>query len=236
MGRAIPKKKSKITSSGSEAAGGAGESDISAERGMTSATLKREYDDDDENYSDPEDCEDDPTEFCIGSEMSSLLKNFQNDVKKNMSAKRKRLETLTSQSATNCKSKVDAILENQRKERQVLHNEYTKQMNSLFGQWESDIAKVKENEDKLNAVLQQQIKLIAQIRVVQTQRFKSLKQLQEQYCKSMDEVEVAHGQQKARVTSDLKSELSRLQSKILKDTQTQEMAAMKQNFHSMLFK
>lgn len=34
----------------------------------------------------------------------------------------------------------------------------------------------------------------------------------------MDEVEVAHGQQKARVTSDLKSELSRLQSKILKDT------------------
>nr|XP_039255648.1 synaptonemal complex protein 3-like isoform X1 [Styela clava] len=200
---------------------------------IPAAAVKRSYEEEDDS---DQDCEEESPEYNIGNQMTSLIKKFGSDMKKNLSAKRKRLETLTSQSASNCRTKVDAIMDSQRKDRQTLDNEYTKQMNCLFTQWETDIAKVKENEDKLNNVLQQQMKLIAQIRVVQTQRFKSLKQLQEQYMNSTQDMESNHVLQKSNVCSDLKEEMSRLQTKILKDTQTQEMASMRQNFHTMLFK
>lgn len=67
--------------------------------------------------------------------------------------------------------------------RQRLGDEYNRQSMSVLGQWESDIQKSKETEEKLQNMFKQQQKLFQQQRVVQAQRLKTIKQLQEQYMK-----------------------------------------------------
>ena len=54
---------------------------------------------------------------------------------------------------------------------------------AVLNQWETDIQKSKEAEEKLSNMFKQQQKLFQQQRVVQAQRLKTIKQLQEQYIK-----------------------------------------------------
>lgn len=41
----------------------------------------------------------------------------------------------------------------QKRDREKLNTEYEKQVKTLFAQWETDIARVKENEEKFNVIL-----------------------------------------------------------------------------------
>ena len=54
---------------------------------------------------------------------------------------------------------------------------------AVLNQWESDILKSKDTEEKLSNMFKQQQKLFQQQRVVQAQRLKTIKQLHEQYTK-----------------------------------------------------
>ncbi len=67
--------------------------------------------------------------------------------------------------------------------RQRLADEYKHQSTTVLNQWDADIQKSKEAEEKLSNIFKQQQKLFQQQRVVQTQRLKTIKQLHEQYAK-----------------------------------------------------
>lgn len=69
--------------------------------------------------------------------------------------------------------------------RQKLTEGYHKQVNTILSQWEDDIQKMKEGEEKITTLLKQHHKLFQQQRVVQSQRFKTMKQLQEDFMKVM---------------------------------------------------
>ena len=56
-------------------------------------------------------------------------------------------------------------------------------MLSVLSQWDSDVARGKESEEKLQGLFKQQQKLFQQQRIVQAQRLKTIKQLHEQYMK-----------------------------------------------------
>ena len=53
----------------------------------------------------------------------------------------------------------------------------------MLSQWDSDVARGKESEEKLQGLFKQQQKLFQQQRIVQAQRLKTIKQLHEQYMK-----------------------------------------------------
>ncbi|CAG2191479.1 SYCP3 [Mytilus edulis] len=105
------------------------------------------------------------------------------DITKTMVAKRKRLEQLTQNSLKNTNKKVEDIWTTQKNERVKLQDEYNRQISNVLGQWESDIEKTKEQEEKLTLLFKQQQKLFQQARVVQSQRLKTVQQLHEQYSK-----------------------------------------------------
>lgn len=67
--------------------------------------------------------------------------------------------------------------------RQQLGAEYKKQVQGVLSQWEMDVEKSKELEEKLHKMLKEQQKLFQQQRIVQSQRLKTIKQLHEQYMK-----------------------------------------------------
>jgi len=168
-------------------------------------------------------------------EMQRMLDGFGADISKTLSAKKKRVEQFTQVSLKNTNKKVEELWNTQQQARHKLQEEYGKQINNVFQQWESDIEKAKEQEDKINALFKQQQKLFQQSRIVQSQRLKAIREQSEQFLRALEELEQnRHGQQKSLQT-ELKKEMAMLQKKILMDTQQQEMANVRKSLSSMLF-
>uniref|UniRef100_H2ZIX0 XLR/SYCP3/FAM9 domain-containing protein n=1 Tax=Ciona savignyi TaxID=51511 RepID=H2ZIX0_CIOSA len=166
--------------------------------------------------------------------VTSFLNQCGSEIKKSVSLKRKKLEAFTKQCCA-AADRFENVFEIQKRDRGALNEEYTKQVSSVIKQWEADIDKAKENEEKLTNLLTQQMKLITQVRVVQTQRFKSIKQLHEQYMKSVGTVDETHSEQNRDVNKEIEKELTGLQKKYLLETRNQEMAALRKSLHSMLY-
>lgn len=57
-----------------------------------------------------------------------------------------------------------------------------------------------------------------QHRVVQTQRIKAIRQLHDQYNKSLADLEKVHQNQQTNIQGEIRKDLSQLQKKMLKDT------------------
>nr|AGL11962.1 synaptonemal complex protein 3 [Nodipecten subnodosus] len=175
----------------------------------------------------------DPGEF--NTEMQKMLECFGADITKTLVNKRKRLEQFTQNSLKASNKKVEEIWKMQQLERGKLHTEYCRQVNTVFNQWEADLEKTKEQEEKLVTLFKQQQKLFQQARVVQSQRLKTIRQLHEQYTKGMEDLGTCHNSQQSNVQSELKKEMTLLQKKILMDTQQQEMANVRKSLQTMLF-
>ncbi|KAK3564712.1 hypothetical protein QTP86_024889, partial [Hemibagrus guttatus] len=157
------------------------------------------------------------------------------DISKVMQAKRKRLETITKSSLKGSNQKIEQLWKTQHGQRQKLTQEYSQQMLSVLRQWETDVQKSEEQEEKLNNLFQQQQKFFQQARVVQSQKIKTVKELYEQFLKNMEEMEKSHEAFFQGAQMELKKEMALLQKKIMMDTQQQEMATVRKSLQSMLF-
>jgi len=182
-----------------------------------------------------EEAEEEGQSANFGGEMQKMLECFGADISKTLVAKRKRLENYTQTSLKTQNRKVEDIWKGQQVERQRLGEEFRKQVAAVFQQWESDLDKSKDQEEKLQSLFRQQQKLFQQTRVVQSQRLKTIKQLHEQYLKGIGDLERVHGEQQGSVQGELKKEMGLLQKRILMDTQQQEMANVRKSLQTMLF-
>lgn len=168
------------------------------------------------------------------NEMSSLLNSFGADISKTLSAKRKRLTTFTNASMKTSNRKYDELFTSQNDEREKLQDEFSKQIGSVFTQWEGDIQKSKDAEEKLEAIVKQLQKTLQQQRVVQNQRLKSLKTLQDQYLKGINDLTRIHREQQLNINAELRKDLSNLQKKMMDDARQEEMTNVRKSLQSML--
>ncbi|NXA13573.1 SYCP3 protein, partial [Sapayoa aenigma] len=157
------------------------------------------------------------------------------DINKALLAKRKRLEMYTKASLKTSNQKIEHVWKMQQEQRQKLNHEFSQQFLTLFQQWDADVQKAEEQEEKLANMLRQQQKVFQQARIVQSQRLKTIKQLYEQFLKSMDELEKSNENLLAGAQNELRKEMAMLQKKIMMDTQQQEMATVRKSLQSMLF-
>nr|KAG5700981.1 hypothetical protein BaRGS_022692 [Batillaria attramentaria] len=173
----------------------------------------------------------------FGSEMHKMLELFGADISKTLSNKKKRLEHLTQTSVKTSTKKVEEIWKAQQHERNKLQEEYCRQAESVFQQWETDIEKMKEQEEKLTNLFKQQQKLFLQTRIIQGQRLKTIRQLNEQFMRGLDELDKAHSTQQSAVHSELKKEMALLQKRILMDMDRNHPAPLFAglNFTSLVF-
>uniref|UniRef100_A0A8C4RQV0 Synaptonemal complex protein 3 n=1 Tax=Erpetoichthys calabaricus TaxID=27687 RepID=A0A8C4RQV0_ERPCA len=151
-------------------------------------------------------------------DVAVMLEKFGADISKALQAKRKRIEMCTKSSLENRNHKIEQIWNTQKNDRKKLNDEYNKQFEAIFQQWENDILKSKDQEDRLGNLYRQQQKLFQQMRVVQGQRVKTLKQLMDQFLKSLEELEQAHSAQHSSVQNELRKEMALFQKKILMET------------------
>ncbi|RUS73371.1 hypothetical protein EGW08_018873 [Elysia chlorotica] len=175
----------------------------------------------------------DPSDFS--HEMQKMLDGFGADISKTLSQKKKRMEQLTQSSLKSTNKKVEEIWKNQQQARTKLQEEFSRQIHAVYQQWESDMEKSHEQEEKLNALFKQQQKLFQQSRIVQNQRLKTVRELSEQFVRGLEELDKTRESQHAALQSELKKEMQLLQKRILMDTQQQEMANVRKSLHQMLF-
>ncbi|KAM6137239.1 LOW QUALITY PROTEIN: synaptonemal complex protein 3 [Pterocles gutturalis] len=170
----------------------------------------------------------------VGGEVQNMLEEIWRvtDINKALLAKRKRLEMYTKASLKTSNQKIEHVWKSQQEQRQKLNHEFSQQFLTL--QWDVDVQKAEEQEEKLVNMLRQQQKVFQQARIVQTQR-QTIKQLYEQFLKSMEELEKSNENLLAGAQSELRKEMAMLQKKIMMDTQQQEMAAVRKSLQSMLF-
>ncbi|XP_072046682.1 synaptonemal complex protein 3-like [Amphiura filiformis] len=171
----------------------------------------------------------------LDGEMQTMLESFGADMRKSLSSKRKRLENFTQQSLKSANTKVDKIWKMQQSERKKLQEEYNKQLSTVLDQWETDVNKIKDQEEKLQNVFKQHQKLFQQTRITMAQRLKMIKQLFDQFSKTMGDLEQCHQDQQGLVQGELRKEMAMLQKKILMDTQHQEMANVRKSLQTMFF-
>ncbi|XP_020656097.1 synaptonemal complex protein 3 [Pogona vitticeps] len=171
----------------------------------------------------------------VGGEVQNMLERFGADINKALLAKRKRLEMYTKASLKTSNQKIEHVWKTQQEQRQKVNQEYSQQFLHVFQQWDADIQKAEEQEEKLANMFRQQQKVFQQARIVQSQRLKTIKQLYEQFLKSMEDMEKNNENLLAGAQIELRKEMAMLQKKIMMDTQQQEMATVRKSLQSMLF-
>uniref|UniRef100_A0A4X1SZT1 XLR/SYCP3/FAM9 domain-containing protein n=1 Tax=Sus scrofa TaxID=9823 RepID=A0A4X1SZT1_PIG len=150
-------------------------------------------------------------------------------------AKRKKFEMNTKASIKTAKEKIDRVWKTQQEQRQNLHLEYSQQFQTLFREWDIDIQKAQEQEEKLANMFQEQRKSLQQARIVQNQRLKKIQNLYEQFLKSMEELEKDHDRLLTDEQNEVRQEMAKLQDKIMVETQQQELAIVQKSLQSLLF-
>ncbi|NXF86939.1 SYCP3 protein, partial [Eubucco bourcierii] len=171
----------------------------------------------------------------LRGEVQNMLERFGADINKALLAKRKRLEMYTKASLKTSNQKIEHVWKMQQDQRLKLNHEFSQQFLNLFQQWDVDLQKAEEQEEKLANVFRQQQKVFQQARIVQSQRLKTIKQLYEHFLKSMEELEKTNENLLVGAQSELRKEMAMLQKKIMMDTQQQEMATVRKSLQSMLF-
>ncbi|XP_041748168.1 synaptonemal complex protein 3 isoform X2 [Coregonus clupeaformis] len=183
--------------------------------------------------SEPDD-DDIDIDITKGGDMMTMLDRFGADINKAFLAKRKRLETFTKSSVKTSHQKIVQLWRVQQRDRSKVTEDYCTQFNAVFNQWDTDVQKSKDNEEKLLSMFQHQQKMFQHMRASQSQRLKTLKQLLEQYIQSLDTMEKTHVSQQGAVQGELRQEMALFQKKILMDTQQQEMATVRKSLQTML--
>ncbi|XP_031445614.1 synaptonemal complex protein 3 isoform X3 [Phasianus colchicus] len=154
----------------------------------------------------------------VGGEVQNMLERFGADINKALLAKRKRLEMYTKASLKTSNQKIEHVWKTQQEQRQKLNHEFSQQFLTVFQQWDADVQKAEEQEEKLANMFRQQQKVFQQARIVQSQRLKTIKQLYEQFLKSMEELEKNNETLLAGAQNELRKEMAMLQKKIMMDT------------------
>ncbi|KAG8514079.1 Synaptonemal complex protein 3, partial [Galemys pyrenaicus] len=151
----------------------------------------------------------------MGGEVQTMLERFGVDINKALLAKRKRFEIYTKASIKTSNQKIEQVWKTQQEQRQKLSQDFSQQFLTLFQQWDLDVQKAEEQEEKLANIFRQQQKIFQQSRVVQSQRLKTIRQLYEQFIKSMEELEKNHENLLTGAQNELRKEMAMLQKKIM---------------------
>uniref|UniRef100_A0AAZ3RRH3 XLR/SYCP3/FAM9 domain-containing protein n=1 Tax=Oncorhynchus tshawytscha TaxID=74940 RepID=A0AAZ3RRH3_ONCTS len=122
---------------------------------------------------------DDDIDITKGGDMMTMLDRFGADINKAFLAKRKRLKTSTKSSVKTSHQKIEQLWRVQQRDRSKVTEDYCTQFNAVFSQWDTDVQKSKDNEEKLLSMFQHPQKMFQHKRA--SQRLKTLKQLLEQY-------------------------------------------------------
>nr|XP_035937911.1 synaptonemal complex protein 3-like isoform X2 [Halichoerus grypus] len=171
----------------------------------------------------------------VGNELQNMLERFEGDIRNLFHEKRKRCMMDTRASVKNINQKIERVWKAQEEQRQKLYHEYCQQFLTLLREWNIDVQRAKEEEEKLANILQQQQEVLQHSRTVQSQRMQAIKGLYEQFLESVEDLEKNQENFLTGEQSELRKEMAMLQKHLMMEHQQQEVAVFQKSLHSPLF-
>ncbi|KAM5250101.1 synaptonemal complex protein 3 [Hipposideros larvatus] len=150
-----------------------------------------------------------------GDGIPNMLERFRADIDEVLVTKRKKLEMYAKSSCKASNQRVENVWKIQQEKRKKLYQNYSQEFMTLLQQWETDIQKTKEREEKLANLFQQQRKILQQARIVQSQKLKTIRQLYEQFIKTMEDLEKNLD---TEAQNEFRNEMAMMQKKRLMET------------------
>ncbi|KAJ4445912.1 hypothetical protein ANN_12598 [Periplaneta americana] len=171
-----------------------------------------------------------------GNDFRKMLDVIGTDLNKVMQAKKQRMEQFHTGAIKVNEMKLKNMMKDQAETRKEQHEDLQRNVNSVLEQWNIDVSRLKEQEDKLLKIVQHQIKIIQQARAAQIQRIASIRQIHDSYHKVFLQQNEKENEQCGSVLQELRKELSELQKKLMLESQKEEMVQMQKSLQqSMLF-
>ncbi|XP_003387517.1 PREDICTED: synaptonemal complex protein 3-like [Amphimedon queenslandica] len=167
-------------------------------------------------------------------DVEKLLVGFGANFTKTIQNKKRKIETFTKESLEYSKRKMKEVNTKQSADRQVVLNSYTKQVDVILGQWEEDLGKMKEGEEKLSLVMKQFQTQSRQQRLAMLQKYKTMKQLKDEFAKSIDQLQETHDKQLSSIHDEMKEEMAQLRKKVMMESQQHEMSTVKNSLTKLL--
>ncbi|XP_064430760.1 synaptonemal complex protein 3-like isoform X2 [Mirounga angustirostris] len=151
----------------------------------------------------------------VGNELQNMLERFEGDIRKLLYEKRRRCMMDTRASVKNINQKIERVWKTQEEQRQKLYHEYCQQFLTLLQEWDIDVQKAKEEEEKLANIFRQQQNVLQHSRTVQSQRMQAIKGLYEQFLKSVEDLEKNRENFLTGEQSELRKEMAMLQKHLM---------------------
>ncbi|XP_065772089.1 synaptonemal complex protein 3-like [Muntiacus reevesi] len=151
----------------------------------------------------------------LRNEIQKMLEEFRVDMKQALLAKRKKFEMNTRATIKITNEKLDSVWKTHQEQRQNLYLKYAQQFQTLFREWDIDMKKAQEQEEKLARMFREQRNVLQQARLLQSQRLKKIKNSYEQFLKHMEELEKDHEHFLNDEQSEIRQGMAMLQDKII---------------------
>ncbi|XP_038444800.1 synaptonemal complex protein 3-like isoform X3 [Canis lupus familiaris] len=176
-----------------------------------------------------------PREEDVGNEIQEMLQGLGVGIKQALLAKRKMFEANAKASLKTTNEKIEQGWKIQQEQRQNLHFKYSQQFLTLLWEWDTDMRKAQEQEAKLAGMFQEQQKILQQARIVQNQRLEKLRNVYKEFLKRSQALDKDHEHFLTDEQSEVREEITKLQNKIMREAQQQELAMVRKSLHSLLF-
>ncbi|XP_070319241.1 synaptonemal complex protein 3-like [Odocoileus virginianus] len=171
----------------------------------------------------------------LRNEIQKMLEEFRVDMKQALLAKRKKFEMNTRATIKITNEKLDSVWKTHQEQRQNLYLEYAQQFQTLFREWDLDMKKAQEQEEKLARMFREQRNVLQQARLLQNQRLKKIKNSYEQFLKRMEELEKDHEHFLSDEQSEIRQGMAMLQDKIIVEALQNELQMLQRFLLSLLF-
>ncbi|XP_041598232.1 synaptonemal complex protein 3-like [Vulpes lagopus] len=164
-----------------------------------------------------------------------MLQGLGGGIKQALLAKRKMFEANAKASLKSTNEKIEQGWKIQQEQRQNLHFKYSQRFLTLFQKWDTDMRRAQEQEAKLAGMFQEQQKILQQARIVQNQRLEKLRNVYKEFLKRSQALDKDHEHFLSDEQSEVREEITKLQNKIMREAQQQELAMVRKSLHSLLF-
>ncbi|XP_045141409.1 synaptonemal complex protein 3-like [Echinops telfairi] len=112
--------------------------------------------------------------------------------------------------------------------------EHSQKFEMLFQQWDENAQKSKQQRENLRLLYEQQQSILHSLRVNQSLQLRKLKEMYEEFVKSIKELEEEEDNDYFNPESKMRQEMKALQNKLLLKAHEQEVARIRKSVESMI--
>ncbi|XP_040596894.1 X-linked lymphocyte-regulated protein 5C-like isoform X2 [Mesocricetus auratus] len=160
--------------------------------------------------------------------------DFKGSIIQSLLAKRKQFEKDINASFRSLNKNLQSIFRTQQKSRQELHSMHSQIFESLYHKWLDEVGRAREQEDHLNRIAQQQMKILQKAIEDHETKIENAKDLCNAFLKKAKDL---HEHRKAFVggeRSEVKKEISKAQERVIMETQEQDVSVVETYLQSLV--